>query len=240
MELFKRCLAEFMGTFTLVFGGCGAIAANQLSGGQIGAMGIATAFGLIVMTMIYATGHVSGGHLNPAVTLAFAVAKKFPLREAPCYILSQCAGATAASLFLKISLSPFLAQSQPGVLLNIGVTAPIDGLFATALIWEFLLTFLLMVVIVSVATDHRAVGEMAGLAVGCAVWTEAIFAGMISGASMNPARSFGPALVSGNWHNFGAYVLGPVLGAIAGMAFYRFIRAGGQPHSKGTGPNHGK
>lgn len=232
MELFKRCLAEFMGTFTIVFGGCGAIAANQLSGGQIGHMGIATAFGLIVMTMIYATGHVSGGHLNPAVTLTFAGAKRFPWREVPCYIAFQCAGATTASLFLKATLTPFLALSQPDAILNLGVTAPIDGLFSTALAWEFVLTFLLMVVVVSVSTDYRAVGEMAGLAVGCVVWTEAIFAGIISGASMNPARSFGPALVSGDWNNFGAYVLGPILGAAAGMAFYRFISAGGQPPVK--------
>ena len=176
------------------------------------------------MTMIYATGHISGAHFNPAVTTAFAFTRHFPKREILPYIAAQCLGAIAASSIHLWSLAPILKANPPQQTLNLGVTQPMDNLFATAFIWEFLLTFFLMLVIMAVATDYRATGQAAGLAIGGTVWFEAMFAGPLCGASMNPARSLGPALVSGDWTHFSAYVFGPILGATAGAFFYEFIR----------------
>jgi len=224
MNLLKKCLAEFIGTFAMVFGGCGAVAINQLSEGAISHVGIALSFGLIVMTMIYAVGHISGAHFNPAVTLAFFGSRHFPKQEILPYIAAQCLGAITASSIHVLTLSTALQQKLPGQALQIGLTQALDHSFLTAFIWEFLLTFLLMFVIMAVATDYRAVGQAAGTAIGGTVAFEALFAGPLSGASMNPARSLGPALLSGNWHHFGAYVLGPVLGAAAGAVVYDFIR----------------
>ena len=224
MKLLRKCGAEFIGAFAIVFAGCGAVAIDQISGGTVGHVGVASSFGLVIMVMIYATGHISGAHFNPAVTIAFAVTRHFPRREIAPYVLAQCAGAVTASFVHVASLSPVLASERPGQVLNLGVTQPADGLFTTALVWEFMLTFLLMLVIISMATDFRAVGPAAGLAIGGTVGLEAMFAGPLCGASMNPARSLGPALASGEWTAFGAYVLGPVLGAIAGALFYEFIR----------------
>lgn len=224
MDLFRKCCAEFIGTFAIVLGGCGAVAINQLSGGAIGHLGIATAFGLIVMTMIYATGHISGAHFNPAVTVAFSLTRHFPKKEIFPYMLAQCLGAILASVIHRLTLTPILQQKFPDQVLNLGVTLPMDNTFFTAVIWEFLLTFFLMLVIMAVATDFRAVGQAAGLAIGGTVWFDALFAGPVNGASMNPARSLGPALVSGNWDHFAAYVIGPLLGALAGAFIYEFIR----------------
>lgn len=224
MTLLKKCVAEFLGAFTIVLGGCGAISVNQISGGAITHVGIATSFGLIVMTMIYAVGHVSGAHFNPAVTLAFSAQRHFPKRQIIPYIVAQCLGSITASLIHLITLTPVLAVTVPGAVLDLGVTQPAGGAFVTAFIWEFLLTFILMFVIMGVATDYRAVGKAAGLAIGGTVWFEAMFAGPLCGASMNPARSLGPALVSGNWTNFSAYVAGPILGAAAAAILYNFIR----------------
>lgn len=223
-NLLKKCIAEFIGAFAIVLGGCGAIAANQISGGAVTHVGIAITFGLIVMTMVYAVGHISGAHLNPAVTLAFSAARQFPRRQILPYIAAQCLGAIAASLIHLSTLSPVLAATAPGAVLDLGVTQPAGGAFVTAFVWELLLTFLLMFVIMAVATDYRAVGKAAGLAIGGTIGFEAMFAGPICGASMNPARSLGPALVSGNWHHFLAYVAGPVLGAVAAACLYNFIR----------------
>lgn len=224
MNLLRKCAAEFIGAFAIVFAGCGAVAINQISGGAVSHVGIAAAFGLVVMVMIYATGHISGAHFNPAVTLAFALTRHFPKREIAPYISAQCAGAVAASGVHAARLSSVLAAAHPQQVLNLGVTRPVDGLFTTALVWEFMLTFLLMLVIMSMATDFRAVGPAAGLAIGGTVGLEALFAGPLCGASMNPARSLGPALVAGEWAAFAAYVVGPVLGAAAGALFYEFIR----------------
>ena len=223
MLLLQKSIAEFFGTFIMVFAGCGAILVNQISGGAIGHPGIAAAFGLVVMTMIYAIGHLSGAHLNPAVTLAFAATRHFPPGQILPYIAAQFLGAAAASLLHRLTLGPVLAALDPGAVPNYGLTLPVDGNFATALVWEFLLTFLLMFVIMGVATDTRAIGKAAGIAVGAAVCLDALFGGPVCGASMNPARSFGPALVSGTWDHFAAYVVGPVSGALAGGGLYKFL-----------------
>jgi len=219
MNLLRKCCAEFVGAFAIVFGGCGAVAIDQISGGAVTHYGIATSFGLIVMTMIYATGHISGAHFNPAVTLGFALTRHFPVREILPYIAAQCAGALLASTIHKLTLAPLVAGD-----LAYGVTQPIDGSFTTAAVYEFFLTFFLMMVIVAVATDYRAVGQMAGLAIGGTVWFEAMFAGPLCGASMNPARSLGPALISGHTELLSAYLVGPIAGALCGALFYQFIR----------------
>lgn len=224
MNLLRKCIAEFMGAFAIVLAGCGAIAANQISGGAVTHVGIAASFGLVVMAMIYTLGHVSGAHFNPAVTLAFSVVRRFPAREILPYVIAQCLGALSASLVHVLTLRPVLATQARGATLVLGVTQPLGGMFMTAFVWEFLLTFLLMFVIMGVATNYRSVGKAAGLAIGGTVWFEALFAGPICGASMNPARSLGPALVAGNWNHFSAYVAGPLLGAVAAACLYDFIR----------------
>ena len=187
---------------------------------------VAATFGLVIMVMIYATGHISGAHFNPAVTLAFALTRHFPKRETAPYILAQCAGAVVASYVHVASLSSVLAATQPKQVLNLGVTLPVDGSFVTALVWEFMLTFLLMLVIMSMATDFRAVGPAAGLAIGGTVGLEAMFAGPLCGASMNPARSLGPALAAGEWTAFAAYIIGPVLGVCPSNGALRGERRG--------------
>lgn len=224
MELFKKCIAEFLGAFTIVLGGCGAVAANQISGGALGHDGVAAAFGLIVMAMIYAVGHVSGAHFNPAVTLAFASSRHFPASQILPYIVAQCLGAIVAALVLLVTLEPGIQAQNPEAVVNLGLTKPFDDQFITALIWEVILTFLLMFVIMGVATDYRAVGQMAGLAIGGTVWFEAMFAGPYCGASMNPARSIGPAVVAGDFSHLLAYIIGPICGAFLGSVVYNFIR----------------
>ena len=220
MNLFKKCIAEFLGAFLIVFGGCGAVIADQASGGAVSHVGIATSFGLIVMVMIYATGHICGAHFNPAVTIAFSVTRHFPVKQIGPYIISQCLGAILASA-LHVMLFSGLVSDEA---LNLGVTQPKDDTFLLAASLEFVLTFFLMFVIMAVATDYRAVGNMAGLAIGGTVWLEAMFAGPLCGASMNPARSLGPALAAGEWNHFAAYVIGPILGAVTGAVVYKFIR----------------
>lgn len=210
----RRATAEFIGTFGLVFAGCGAIVIDSVSGGAITHVGVALTFGLIVGTMIYATGHISGAHFNPAVTLAFAATRHFPLALVPAYLAAQCGGAIAASVALRLLF---------GEVARLGATVPAGGA-GQALALEVVLTFFLMFVIISVATDTRAVGQAAALAIGGTVGLEAIFAGPISGASMNPARSLAPALVGGTWTAQWLYVVGPVVGALLGALAYQFIR----------------
>jgi MIP family channel proteins len=210
----QRAAAESVGTFGLVFAGCGAIVIDTVSGGAITHVGVALTFGLIIMTMIYATGHISGAHFNPAVTLAFAATRHFPLALVPVYLAAQFAGAIAASVVLRLLF---------GDVAHLGATLPASGA-GQSLGLEFVLTFFLMFVIISVATDTRAVGQAAALAIGGTVGLEAMFAGPICGASMNPARSLAPALVSGTWQDQWLYVAGPILGALAGALVYQFIR----------------
>jgi MIP family channel proteins len=210
----RRLAAEGVGTFGLVFAGTGAIVINAESGGAVGHIGIGLTFGLIIMVMIYAVGHISGAHFNPAVTLAFAVGRHVPWRLVPRYWGAQLFGALGASLVLRLLF---------GDVADLGATLP-AGSAGQSLILETVLTFLLMFVITSVATDVRAVGQAAAIAIGGTIGLEALFAGPISGASMNPARSLAPALVSWTWDHQWLYVAGPALGAVAGAMVYQFVR----------------
>ena len=205
----RRLAAEAVGTFALVFAGTGAIVIDELSGGGLGVLGIGVVFGLVVAAMVYAIGHVSGAHINPAVTLAFVLMRHFPPRMAPLYGAAQLTGALAASTAL---LALF------GRVGSMGATTP-SGAAAQSLGLEFVLSFLLMFVIMAVATDVRAVGGSAALAIGATVGLEAMVAGPVSGASMNPARSFAPAVVAGEWGSLWIYVLGPAAGMACGAAF---------------------
>ena len=209
----KKYIAEVIGTFALVFCGTGAIVINQESAGVITHPGIALTFGLIVMVMIYALGPVSGAHLNPAVTIAFAVARKFPVKEILPYMISQVAGAMSASLVLHylFPASQFLGSTLPA------------GEEMQAFILEVILTFFLMLVIIQVATGSKEQGMFAGLAIGSTVLLEAMFAGPICGASMNPARSLSPAVVSGHLEHLWIYMVAPVSGAILAVVVWYFI-----------------
>jgi MIP family channel proteins len=203
-----------VGTFILVFAGCGAIVIDSTSHGQITHVGIAISFGLALATAVYAVGHISGAHVNPAVTLAFALARHFPLARVPLYWIAQLLGATIAALVLRALF---------GDVAHLGTTLP-SGSDGQSFGLEIILTFFLMFVIMAVATDNRAVGQAAALAIGGALLLDAMFGGPISGASMNPARSFGPALVSNTWSHFWIYVLGPIIGAILGALTYELVR----------------
>jgi len=214
-DLLRRALAEGLAAFALVFAGCGAIVANAVHGGALGEIGKAATFGLVVMAMIYATGHLSGAHINPAVTIAFTLTRHFPLRDALAYVAAQLVGASVAAFALLSAWS-----GKPA---HLGATLPSVGT-GTALLYEILLSALLMFVIVAVATDTRAVGAAAAIAIGGTVGLDALFGGPITGASMNPARSFGPALASGTWHDFWIYVVGPVIGAALGALAYQLVR----------------
>lgn len=211
--MLRALIAEFIGTFGLVFAGTGAIIINEMTSGQIGHLGIAITFGLTVMAMIYALGHISGAHINPAVTIAFALTKRFSWRNVPLYCLFQIAGAIGASLVLRATL---------GSHANLGATLP-AGSDSQSFVLEVVLTFFLMLVVMSVATDVRAVGHAAGIAIGATVALEAIFAGPISGASMNPARSFGPSLVGSTWDSQWIYLTAPVIGAATAALLYKWF-----------------
>jgi aquaporin NIP len=193
--------------------GCGALMVNEMTG-ALGHVGVALTFGLIIVVMIAAVGHLSGAHLNPAVTLAFALTRHFPWREVPAYVGGQISGAIAAGYSLLTLFGPVA---------NVGATMP-AGSAMHSFFLESLLTAFLMFVIVAVATDTRAVGELAALAIGFTVALDALWGGPISGASMNPARSFGPALVSGAWQDHWVYWAGPVMGAAIGALLYQFVR----------------
>jgi MIP family channel proteins len=189
---------------------------DTLSGGQVTHVGVSLVFGLIITVMIYTFGHISGAHFNPAVTLAFVVARHFPVRRLVGYWCAQMVGALAAALCLRLLF---------GDVASGGATLP----HGTGGVWqsfglETLLTFFLMIVIMAMATDTRAVGQAAALAIGATVALEALFAGPISGASMNPARSLGPALISGIWSAQWVYLIAPMLGAVAGALIYRWLR----------------
>lgn len=215
LPLVRRAAAEGLAAFALVFAGCGAIVADVVYGGALGTVGISLVFGLVIMAMVYATGHLSGAHVNPAVTLAFVLTRHFPVREAAAYVGAQTAGAVLAALAL-LAIWP----DQPAAL---GATIPSVGA-GSALVYEAILTAILMFTIMAVATDARAVGAGAAIAIGGAVGLDALFGGPVTGASMNPARSLGPALASGELADLWIYVAGPVAGSALGAFAYELVR----------------
>lgn len=211
----KKYLAEVIGTFALVFCGTGAIIINQESGGAVTHVGIAITFGLIVSAMIYAVGDISGAHLNPAVTIAFYVAKVFPAKEIVPYIISQGLGAFLASISLK-----FLFPANA----TLGSTLP-TGSPMQSFVLELILTFLLMFVIVHVAKGSKEQGMFAGIAIGSMVLLEAMFAGPICGASMNPIRSISPAITSGHIEHLWVYIVAPILGAVLAVLAWMLLKS---------------
>lgn len=212
-DLLRRAGAELIGVYVLVTAGCGAIMVNTDTG-ALTHLGIALAFGLAILVMVAAAGHISGGHLNPAVTIAFAVSRHFAWRDVVAYVIAQVLGAILAALTLRFLIGDVAA---------LGTTLP-AGTAAQAFGIEVLLTAVLMFVIISVATDTRAVGSPAAIAIGLAITLGAIWGGPISGASMNPARSFGPSLIAGVWTDQWIYWLAPVIGAVIGALLYQWVR----------------
>ncbi len=213
MSLARALAGEVIGTFALVFAGCGAIMVDAKTQ-ALGQVGIAATFGLVIMAMVYALGHVSGAHFNPAVTFAFALTRHFPWPRVGAYWAAQLAGALVAALLLRSSL---------GDLAEVGATLP-SGSRGQAFVWELVLSFFLMLVIMAVATDTRAVGEAAAIAIGGTVALDALFGGPISGASMNPARSLAPAIVAANLDAVWVYLTAPLVGATLGALAYGLVR----------------
>ena len=209
----KKYIAEIIGTFSMLFCGCGAMVINDFTGGTITHPGVAITWGLIVMAMIYAFGDISGAHFNPAVTVGFAVAKKFSWKEVPKYIIAQFTGAIAASLLLL-----YLFPDS-----DLGATIPtIEPL--KVFIIELLLSFFLMVVIINVSTGSKEIGPIAGIAVGSVILLEAMFAGPLTKASMNPIRSLAPALASGNFTDLWVYLTAPFLGMLLAVFSCKLVK----------------
>jgi aquaporin Z len=215
----RRYIAEAIGTFALVFCGTGAIVINEETQGDVTHVGIAVTFGLIVMSMIYALGNISGAHLNPAVSIAFTLAGRFKLKELFPYIISQVTGALLASLVLR-----YLFPSNE----FLGTTLP-AGSAGQSFVLEFILTFFLMLVIINVATGSKEQGMFAGLAIGSVVLLEAMFAGPVSGASMNPARSIAPAIVSGHLEGVWIYLSSTIAGAALAIPTWKFLVQNNSP-----------
>ena len=209
----RALLAEVIGTFALVFAGCGAIMVDANTH-QLGHLGVALTFGLVIMFGVYAVGHISGAHFNPSVTLAFAITRRFPWSRTGAYWAAQVTGALAAVALLRASL---------GRQAHLGATLP-AGSQGQAFVWELVLAFFLMFVIMAVATDARAVGEAAAIAIGGTIALDALFGGPVTGASMNPARSLAPAIVSGDLHALWLYLVAPPVGAALGALAYQFVR----------------
>jgi aquaporin NIP len=209
IRVLRPHVAEFIGTFALVFFGCGTVAlANHdvLAG--------ALAFGGTLGIMVYAVGHISGGHFNPAVTIGLATGRQFPWKRVPGYVVAQAVGATVAALLLRLTLT----AGAP-----LGVTHP-SGSDGQAFVWEVVMTFFLVFVVTALATDGRAVRSAAGFCIGGTIVLDAIVGGPISGASMNPARSFGPALVSNDFAGLWIYIAAPVIGGVLAALVYMFLR----------------
>jgi len=211
----KKYLSEAIGTFALVFCGTGAIIINEVSGGTVTHLGVAMTFGLIILGMIYALGDLSGAHFNPAVTIGFTVAGSFPVKNVVPYILSQSVGALLASCLLK-----YLFPQN----MHLGATLP-SGTDLQSFWLEIVLTYFLMFVIIRVATGSKETGIMAGIAIGSIVGLEAAFAGPICGASMNPARSLAPAIVSGDLHSIWVYVTAPFIGSVLAVLTNKYLKS---------------
>ncbi|XAR66611.1 hypothetical protein NMG60_11012895 [Bertholletia excelsa] len=206
----QKVIAEILGTYFLIFAGCAAVVVNSDEDKVVTLPGISIVWGLVVMVMVYSVGHISGAHFNPSVTIAFATCKRFPWKQVPAYISAQVLGSTLASGTLRLIFN--------GKQDHFAGTLP-SGSELQSFVIEFIITFYLMFVISGVATDNRAIGELAGLAVGATVLLNVLFAGPISGASMNPARSLGPAIVSNHYKGIWIYIVAPISGAIAGAWF---------------------
>ncbi|PIA62693.1 hypothetical protein AQUCO_00200601v1, partial [Aquilegia coerulea] len=215
----KKVVAEIIATFLLVFVTCGSAALSATDEHKVSKLGASIAGGLIVTVMIYAVGHISGAHMNPAVTLAFAAVRHFPWKQVPFYAAAQITGATVASFTLHQLLHPIE---------RVGTTSP-SGTDLQALVMEIIVTFSMMFITSAVATDTKAIGELAGIAVGSAVCITSILAGPISGGSMNPARSIGPAIASKYYKAIWVYMVGPVMGTLMGAWSYNFIRVSDKP-----------
>ena len=226
-DLPRRFAAEFIGTFILVAGGCAAAAANfRFDGGLGGHVGVAIAWGLIVAMVIFAIGHLSGAHINPAVTLAFASGRHFPWREVLPYWVAQVTGAIAGALTVA-----GLFGTESGL----SVTQPFDVSDVGAVGIEIIITAILMIVVMAVATDTRAQGALAAVAIGVTVAVIGLVMGLMDGASMNPARSIGPAVATGEYTALWAYLIGPAIGALLGVSIYAYMR--GRPHPEGAHPD---
>lgn len=210
----KKYIAEFIGTFSMIFCGTGAMTINEVTGGGVTHVGIAITWGLIVMAMIYAFGDISGAHFNPAVSIAFAYAKKFSWKEVPKYIVAQVLGALLASVILYV----LFPTSE-----TLGATIPTVDVWR-AFVLELLLAFFLMTVIINVSTGSKEIGIIAGIAIGGVVLLEALFAGPITKASMNPARSFAPAMISGNMDELWLYILAPIIGALLAVVSCKLVK----------------
>lgn len=216
-ECRREAFAEGIGTFILVFAGTGAVMANELSGKAVTHVGISFVFGAVVAALIYSLGHLSGAHFNPAVTLAFWASGFFPQQRVLPYIAAQSIGAVVASALLLTSL---------GRVANLGATLPLNGNWYQSLILETVLTFILMLVILGSGLDRRAHIGFAGIAIGLTVGLEAACMGAITGASMNPARSLGPALIGGIWQHHWVYWVAPIAGAQLAVVVYRQLSNG--------------
>ncbi|KAI3968468.1 hypothetical protein MKX01_007778 [Papaver californicum] len=215
----KKVVAETVATFLLVFATCGAAALSNSDERRLSKLGSSIVGGLIVTVMIYAVGHVSGAHMNPAVTCAFAAVRHFPWKQVPIYAAAQLTGALVASFTLLKILHPIK---------NVGTTSP-SGTDLQALVMEIVVTFSMMLITSAVATDTKAIGELAGIAVGSAVCITSILAGPVSGGSMNPVRTIGPAIASKHYKGLWVYFVGPLIGTLLGASFYNIIRVSDKP-----------
>ncbi|XP_062099723.1 probable aquaporin NIP5-1 [Humulus lupulus] len=221
VSLARKLGAEFVGTFILVFSATGGPILNEKYNGVETLMGNAACAGLAVMVVVFSIGHISGAHINPAVTIAFAALRHFPWAHVPGYITVQVLGSISASFALKAVFHPFMSG---------GVTVPSPGVsHAQVFMLEFILTFFLMFIITAVATDTCAVGELAGIAIGATILLDVLLAGPTTGASMNPVRTIGPAIARGNYRGIWMYMVAPPLGAIVGAATYTAVKLHDKP-----------
>ncbi|XP_024018647.1 aquaporin NIP6-1 [Morus notabilis] len=225
VSLARRVGAEFIGTLLLIFAGTATAIVNQKTGGSETLLGLAASNGLAVMIVILSTGHISGAHLNPAITISFAALRHFPWKYVPVYIGAQVLASLCASFALKWIFHPIMSG---------GVTVP-SGSHGQAFALEFLITFFLMFVVTGVATDTRAVGELAGIAVGATVMLNILVAGEATGASMNPVRTLGPAIAANNFEAIWVYLTAPILGALCGAGVYSAVKL-----PEENGDNHDK
>uniref|UniRef100_A0A0E0MST3 Uncharacterized protein n=1 Tax=Oryza rufipogon TaxID=4529 RepID=A0A0E0MST3_ORYRU len=226
VQFMQKILAEILGTYFMIFAGCGAVVVNQSTGGAVTFPGICAVWGLVVTVLVYSVSHISGAHFNPAVTVAFATCGRFRWKQVPSYVVAQVLGSTMASLTLRVVFVGGGGGAR-GEHLFFGTTPA--GSMAQAAALEFVISFFLMFVVSGVATDNRAIGELAGLAVGATVAVNVLFAGPVTGASMNPARSLGPAMVAGRYGGVWVYVAAPVSGTVCGAWAYNLLRFTDKP-----------